>query len=230
MFFLGAAKDLSERPIIFEDDLEVSPLYYRWLKAAVGKYDGTLDLSSYTLQRIPAHMTSTEEPHADRSTTRRACLSRLWGSWGFAPKPETWSDLQHWYETRSTRTDHVPSGADGESDDTRNVEASWPIFFALYAQEKGTYVLHPSLMGAQLTLVRNSSEMYEPSSGVVNYLILTAADVVKFQFPDQLIRLNGDLTDTHSQLKQDGQAPQKRSRKPSAYARRNRRRGFSVNR
>ena len=40
-----------EIPIILEDDLQVSPHYWNWLKAAHAKFGSRLDVSGFTLQR-----------------------------------------------------------------------------------------------------------------------------------------------------------------------------------
>jgi len=90
--------------VILEDDLEVSPAFYQWLKVARSKYGNDADVGGYTLQRQvlrprkppPAVYQGNLRLPADVTVFKY----RLQGSWGFAPKREKWREFLRWYESK----------------------------------------------------------------------------------------------------------------------------------
>jgi hypothetical protein len=92
-------QQLRERAVILEDDLTVSPHFYRWLKAAHIAYSDDPRVASFTLTRAslcPAKCADLAGgPGGDEAATH--FLSPLVGSWGLAPKASHWVEFRSWY-------------------------------------------------------------------------------------------------------------------------------------
>lgn len=90
---------LRERAVILEDDLTVSPHFYRWLKSVHTAYSNDSRVASFTLTRAslcPAKCADLEGgPGGDVVATH--FLSPLVGSWGLAPKATHWVKFRKWY-------------------------------------------------------------------------------------------------------------------------------------
>lgn len=93
-----------EVAIILEDDLEVSPAFYQWLKQARTAYATDPEVGAFTLQR------STLRPRRPRGSRMGHTLSlppstpvfkyRLLGTWGFAPQRDVWLEFRAWFEKK----------------------------------------------------------------------------------------------------------------------------------
>mmetsp|Transcript_17311 Transcript_17311/g.30511 ORF Transcript_17311/g.30511 Transcript_17311/m.30511 type:complete len:586 (+) Transcript_17311:94-1851(+) len=88
--WLSAWKPSSDldRAVILEDDVEVSPLFYRWLKLMYDAYDDRPEIAAYTLQR-QALIATTGSKKTIMSTDKPFGY-KLLGSWGFAPSAKHW--------------------------------------------------------------------------------------------------------------------------------------------
>lgn len=103
-----------ERAIILEDDVEVSPVWYKWLQQAHDVYDGRSDLAGISLQRqtlipkIPLlqpvqkrrnRRRMMKNNNTDKDTILKSpsdgqpFLFRLVGSIGYSPKASVWMDF-----------------------------------------------------------------------------------------------------------------------------------------
>ena len=87
----------TEIGLIVEDDIDISPYAYRWLKAVHNEYGSNDNVFGYTLQsenvRFPLHPFATASgPESDP-----IFLMPFWGTWGFAPKADFWIRLQDFY-------------------------------------------------------------------------------------------------------------------------------------
>jgi hypothetical protein len=103
-------KQLRERAVILEDDLSVSPLFYRWLKLAHEAYKDNDEVVAYTLTRAslcPAHCGELHGgPGPEDAATQ--FLSPLVGSWGFSPKVSHWIAFRKWYHEVALRNNARP--------------------------------------------------------------------------------------------------------------------------
>lgn len=91
-----------ERAVMLEDDLEVSPLYYRFLREADDRYQNVEDLAAFSLQRatlIPRDEGYRKIQHGDNHQ-HSAYLYKLVGTWGFAPRAKHWTRFQQWFFER----------------------------------------------------------------------------------------------------------------------------------
>ncbi|KAI0564998.1 hypothetical protein FGB62_22g110 [Gracilaria domingensis] len=95
--------DDDEFAVLLEDDLQVSPLYFRWLVTARHAYDSRNDVFGYTLQRgtLRANQTGFGRRPLRVSEEEEAYLYLLLGSWGYAPKAGSWAAFREWFHEKS---------------------------------------------------------------------------------------------------------------------------------
>lgn len=90
-----------EMAVILEDDLEVSPQYWRWLKEVKGRYGGRKDVGAYTLQRGSLRAMQIKGKYSGGLKVPEefeVYLYLLLGTWGFAPKAECLVRFRRWFE------------------------------------------------------------------------------------------------------------------------------------
>ncbi|CAC5405261.1 unnamed protein product [Mytilus coruscus] len=87
--------DSKEIAVIFEDDITVSPFFYRYLKNVHARYDHRPEVNGYSLQGISIkHGGAGGNLHAPDDHV--VFLYPIVGSWGFSPKKENWIGFQRW--------------------------------------------------------------------------------------------------------------------------------------
>lgn len=94
--------ETTEVAVILEDDLEVSPAFYQWLRVARAAYAQDPEVAAFTLQR------STLRPRQRRGFTGPLKIPkehpvfkyRLLGTWGFAPQRDQWVEFRKWFEEK----------------------------------------------------------------------------------------------------------------------------------
>jgi hypothetical protein len=94
----------TDRAVIFEDDLEVSPLWYQWLKRAHDAYASTRpDLAAFGLSHQELVPLKTSKRTTKEFPTDEPFLYALLGSHGFSPLAKVWTEFlefvrctKHW--------------------------------------------------------------------------------------------------------------------------------------
>ena len=86
-----------EITLILEDDIDVSPHAYRWLKAVHEKYDQRSDVSGYTLQMENVQFKSGERGPMIAPKTETVFMYPVIGTWGYSPHNLRWREFQDWY-------------------------------------------------------------------------------------------------------------------------------------
>lgn len=87
-----------ELGLILEDDIDVSPFAYRWLKAVHRQYGHRTDFVGATLTSDQL-TTLSSHPRGPLAApkTDTVLMYKCIGTWGFSPKPEHWRRFQVWY-------------------------------------------------------------------------------------------------------------------------------------
>ncbi len=91
-----------EIALILEDDTDVSPFAYRWLKAARNHFYWRKNIAGYSLQDYHTQIGYKDGPDQFLLSPKDSpvYLWRRHGNWGFAPHPEQWHKFQTWYHER----------------------------------------------------------------------------------------------------------------------------------
>ena len=92
----GLKEDTPERALILEDDLELSPFYYKWLKACHTSYGHRKDLAACSLQRASLCAANCPNLEGGPPSATTNFMSPLVGSWGFSPTPTHWVRYTRW--------------------------------------------------------------------------------------------------------------------------------------
>ncbi|ELT98640.1 hypothetical protein CAPTEDRAFT_196531 [Capitella teleta] len=115
--------------LIVEDDVDVSPLAYRWLKAAHKTYDKRSDIQGYTLQMQNVNFFGGKMRPMFAPKNETVYMYPVLGTWGFSPHPKT--DLPtRWYK----------------GFEKRHQEASmWEMWHIYYSYIKDLYCVYCNL-------------------------------------------------------------------------------------
>ena len=149
-----------EVAIILEDDLEVSPFYWRWLKAAHTFYAAEDRLAGFTLER--ARTCEAFCGDLEGGPTRFFGY-RLVGTWGWSPKPAHMTRFRTWYHTLPSNYNPlvntiIRSKWYSERVRAGQAERMWTMHHVKYADlHPDAYTLYVKLDGRQ-ALVTNHEE------------------------------------------------------------------------
>jgi hypothetical protein len=97
----NVTEDTTEVAVILEDDLEVSPRFYIWLKNARLHYASDPFVAAFTLQRAelrPRQRPGVASGKLVVDASKPVFKYRLLGTWGFAPEKRPWLEFRAWYE------------------------------------------------------------------------------------------------------------------------------------
>lgn len=198
-------KQLRERAVILEDDLSVSPFFYKWLRLAHEAYKNNEDIVAYTLTRAslcPAHCEELNGgPGPEEVATQ--FLSPLVGSWGFSPKASHWIAFREWYYEVALREDTQPYVEGLITTDwyrmfeaERREDSMWTAFHIKYVDLHfgKMYVLYVKAPEST-TLASNHKEKglhYAETSMKPDYPLMTKWHESMGVFPRHLLKIGWD--------------------------------------
>lgn len=87
--------------IILEDDMDVSPYFWRWLQGAAAMYNNRHDVSGYSLYGPGKNLVTGAALHIAPSDS--VYMYPIFSTWAFAPHPISWSKFQEWYFTHGNK-------------------------------------------------------------------------------------------------------------------------------
>ncbi|KAG7361786.1 family 2 glycosyl transferase [Nitzschia inconspicua] len=97
-----------ERAVIFEDDLEVSPIWYQWLKKAHDMYAGNRDdLAAFSLSHQHLVPLKASNKTAKEFPDDEPFMYALLGSHGFSPLAKIWKEFLEFVHCTQRRGDNV---------------------------------------------------------------------------------------------------------------------------
>ncbi|KAK3599751.1 hypothetical protein CHS0354_037231 [Potamilus streckersoni] len=89
----------SEIGIFLEDDLSVSPYFYKWLRVVHNKYHHLEHINGFALQGVSiTHGLHAKSQYLDINKKHRTFLYPILGTWGFSPKVNNWLKFLDWYK------------------------------------------------------------------------------------------------------------------------------------
>lgn len=138
--------DAHKKWIILEDDIILSPLWYKWLKAAWKHYHILPNIAGISLQRqtlIPF------QPFQQKQVVNGhdPFLYALVGSIGFSPNPTVWSDFIDWVSSvnPSVFDINIPELITSEWWKRNDKKSIWTQPFIYYCLQHGIYTLYVNL-------------------------------------------------------------------------------------
>ncbi|EKX37718.1 hypothetical protein GUITHDRAFT_165425 [Guillardia theta CCMP2712] len=147
--------------VIFEDDMEVSPVYWRWLKSMWPRYRRALarrqDLIGISLQT--QHLVASDGRDNLRIDNEyEPFLYKVPGSWGFSPHPRTWRLFLRWQQAKSA-TGYEPDDLKFRGGDVitskwwKDIKRSgksprmWTAWCMRFMEDEGLFGMYPNLPG-----------------------------------------------------------------------------------
>ena len=193
-----------ELALILEDDINVSPYVWRWVKAVHKTFGNRDDVFGYCIQNenviFPVHSAPVEvDPKYN------VFLHRLVGSWGFIPHPKVWSDFQKWFHSvRKVKTFKPYIGVDGHIFDRMykrfekkgTADSMWTEWFVRYTNDHNLYCVYNNLVRftnseySKLAINRKETGLHFHKKGIFNEdEILTKWNDSYIKFPAKIPRL-----------------------------------------
>lgn len=194
--WLGAWRpQKKEVALILEDDIDLSPKWYVWLKNAWKIYGNRMDLAGISLQRqtlIP------EKPHKQEEIVNghEPFLYKLIGSIGFSPHWKQWRDFLHWAESVDlSKVDiNIPNLITSDWFNNLNKRHIWTQYFIYFCYKRDLYTMYVNLPGKKTLAahMRERGEHFDKTEG----RDFETAKSVAMQFPNVLSKYgwNGQLT------------------------------------
>ena len=141
--------------VVLEDDLALSPCFYRHLLAQRRTYGGRRDVAGVTLQALDRHACFVGHGCAEPPTP--PFLSPIPGSWGFMPRPAAWRGFVAWQKahaaddpTKGLPADFQPSAWYRGAAAAGRADSMWTIWHIAYTAAKGQATLVPAPFSAPL--------------------------------------------------------------------------------
>jgi len=200
----------SEVALILEDDIDISPLSYKWLKLMDSHFRTVSDVGGYTLQMENVnYVKGRHHPVTNTRKTDNVFLYRLLGTWGYSPKPKEWRRFQDWFhEMRKNKTfkPYVPGTVlDNwykKFEREARADCMWEMWAVYFYNEKNLYTVYSNLLkytGRMETLLdtnRREAGLHFSARERVNRsgLLLTQWSSKFERFPSDLPRYNFDGT------------------------------------
>lgn len=153
---IPAVADTTEIALYLEDDVDVSPFAYRWLKAAYEKYRRREDVAGITLQDEYIITASGRRRGVKLKTPEATPIYgyKIVGPWGFSPHPKQWTRFQDWYhQNASVNSSFRPYLTEAGLYDTwyRDMESQgrsdsmWIMHFVYFCHWRSLYTLYANL-------------------------------------------------------------------------------------
>ncbi|XP_036364612.1 uncharacterized protein LOC115218871 isoform X2 [Octopus sinensis] len=192
-------KDSEEIAVIIEDDVNMSPFFYRYLKAAHKKYKNYGSINGFALQGISIkHGGGTgylSAPHGNL-----VFLYPILGTWAFSPKVNNWRAFVEWFHTNSPNPKFIPRvpnilptkwyqrGMNRGGNINPKVWSMWHIYYAYLNKEVTLYKNSPDKKSFSIN--RKEKGLHYGTSDKSLDPIITTWNNSYINFPDKPIILN----------------------------------------
>ena len=173
-----------ERAVIFEDDMEVSPLWFKWLNKAWDAYSDRKDLAGISLQ---IQTLKAKNPHHNNWNpgSKGAFLYRIPGSWGFSPHPIQWKSFLDWIRAQDLNTLDVSTPGLITSDWWQKLDhrGMWTQYYIYFCVQHDLFTLYANLPERKtLTAHWREKGVHTPTSSGIDFPL---ASKVTFEFPSK---------------------------------------------
>ena len=186
----------SDRAIIFEDDIEVSPVWYRWLQGAHNAYDGRPDMAGISLQRQTLIPLIAAKNTKIPDNGGQPFLYRLVGSIGYSPTASVWRDFLDFAECAlaSDMDVSVPGFITSKWYNSLDKRSMWTQLFIYfcYHRELSTLYMFPPRKRALAAHWREKGEHHGATQGRDFDLVESSTQTAPFEYPVDLTSLGWD--------------------------------------
>jgi len=202
-------KDTKEIGILLEDDVDIAPQSLRWLETVRDRYGNMDDLAGYTLQMEDiSRFFAGNKGQLVGPKTDNVFLYGVLGTWGYAPRPESWRRFQDWFHGKDPNLKPYVEGIlptswyrTFEKQGTqRSMWEMWHIYFTHINKQFSLYCnLHWKLKGmGGVKLANNRQEKglhfhADKGNSEINWSVLMNVWKDEFgHFPKDVVRYTYD--------------------------------------
>jgi len=146
--------DSSEIAVILEDDLTVSPHFYKYLKLVHEKYDHSREINGYSLQGISIKHGGNGMSRLAVPRNNTVFLYPVLGTWGFSPSTRNWVNFLKWFSkanVNETFQPYVPGNVATSWYKSHQKGGSggnmWSIWHIYHAWQANEYTLYSNFEG-----------------------------------------------------------------------------------
>ncbi|KAK3587755.1 hypothetical protein CHS0354_042714 [Potamilus streckersoni] len=145
-----------EIAVILEDDIEVSPFFYKWLKMVHNKYDSYDNINGYSLHgRCENHaLIAPRNKYIHVPKNNTVFLYPAFNTWGFSPHTKHWLHFVNWVTLKSNDTTFKPSIANIEPTIAYEIARSrgtvannWDFLHLYHAYVHKLFTVFPNIQG-----------------------------------------------------------------------------------
>ncbi|KAK3587753.1 hypothetical protein CHS0354_042711 [Potamilus streckersoni] len=145
-----------EIAVILEDDIEVSPFFYKWLKIVHTKYDSYDNINGYSLHgRCENHaLIAPRNKYIHVPKNNTVFLYPAFNTWGFSPHTKHWMHFVNWVTLKSNDTTFKPSVANIEPTIAYEIARSrgtvannWDFLHLYHAYVHKLFTIFPNIQG-----------------------------------------------------------------------------------
>ncbi|KAI0559423.1 Nucleotide-diphospho-sugar transferase [Gracilaria domingensis] len=147
-------EETTEFAVILEDDLEVSPAFYQWLRVARAAYAQDADVGAFTLQRPtlrPKQIKGVASGPLKIPEEHTVFKYKLLGTWGFAPQRDQWVEFRNWFEEKRARNEKpyvkglMTTSWYKEQEVNGFAPTMWSQWWIKFVEEKGYFTVTANL-------------------------------------------------------------------------------------
>lgn len=194
--------ETTEFAVILEDDLEVSPAFYQWLRVARAAYAQDPDVGAFTLQRStlrPRQIKGVASGDLSIPAEHSVFKYKLLGTWGFAPQRDQWVEFRKWFEAKKARgekpyVENLVTTKWYKSQEVNGFAPTmWSQWWIKFVDEKGYFTVTAHLPDGT-TLAANWRESglhYSKSEPSADFSVFQGNDE-QFVMPDNPILVDWD--------------------------------------
>ena len=181
-----------DRAIILEDDVTVSPLWYRWVNGAYDAYGQDVRrIAGFSLQRQDLVPLTSKTRSSVPTNDNEPFLYSLVGSIGFAPNARVWRNFLDWAECAIENDVDVSVDGLVTSDWWKKLDkrGMWTQHFIYYMNRLGLACLYhfPKDAGKALGVHwREKGEHYDRNGGASHGVVTDPGEISDLVFPEVL--------------------------------------------
>lgn len=173
-------KQSAEVSVILEDDLTVSPYFYKYLKLVHRKYDSHPEINGYALQGVSIKHHVHDMSTLEGPPGSLVFLYPVLGTWGFSPVTDKWIGFLDWFYSLRNMSDVNPDIPNNIASEWYNMflkegkaDTMWEIWHIYHAWQNNLYTLYSNFPGhAGLSNSHREAGLhYGSSAGASNKLL-----------------------------------------------------------
>ncbi|XP_014769453.1 uncharacterized protein LOC106868621 [Octopus bimaculoides] len=192
-------EDSEEIAVIIEDDINMSPFFYRYLRAAHKKYKNYHSINGFALQGISMKHGG-GKGLLSAPAGNSVFLYPILGTWAFSPKANHWLAFVEWFHTNSPNRKFIPKvphilptrwyqeGMNRGGNINPRIWSMWHIYYAYLHNEVTLYKNSPDMKSFSVNR-KEKGLHYTASTKLLDPIITTWNDSY-INFPNQPIILD----------------------------------------